>query len=160
MGEGEKVSVLANEQDVHLLREIAKWRRANGIEFFQWRATGRNFGAFTEWKQFRSTPDGQVQFNVSYEPGSESRYPEFYVTSDYKRQSVQALPVRTVTEAVDVLVALGYLPPRFSSAYRAGWEASSLWNNLDPNDPVKVLRHNALFHDPNNISFPAVEPAW
>lgn len=29
--------------------------------------------------------------------------------------------VESVTQAVDVLVALGYLPVRFSSAYAAGW---------------------------------------
>lgn len=125
MDEVEKVSMLASEQDVHLLREIAKWRRGHDVTFFQWRPTGRNFGAFTEWKQFRNTADGRVQFNVSYEPGGEWRYPRLSVTSNYKRESVQELPVRTVTEAVDVLVALGFLPSRFSSAYRLGWDKAN-----------------------------------
>jgi hypothetical protein len=31
------------------------------------------------------------------------------------------LPVRTFTEGVDVLVAVGFLPARFSSAYAQGW---------------------------------------
>lgn len=31
--------------------------------------------------------------------------------------------VLSIAEAVDVLVALGILPPRFSTAYRAGWGA-------------------------------------
>jgi len=34
------------------------------------------------------------------------------------------MEVRTVTEAVDLAVVFGYLPARFSSAYRAGWDAA------------------------------------
>jgi hypothetical protein len=147
-----RVSVLANEQDVHLLREIAQWRRAQGVSFFQWRRTGRNFGAFTEWNR----REGKRRINVAYEPGSESRYPRLSVTSDYKRESVQELPVRTVTEAVDVLVALGFLPARFSSAYRSGWDAATVWEKSEGDDAV----FKRLFHDPENISFPAMEPTW
>jgi hypothetical protein len=116
-----RVSVLANEQDVHLLREIARWRRNGGQwTYFQWRP-GRNFGAFTEWSRFES--DRNVK--VSYDPGSESRFPGLTVTIDYRCEPVKELPVRTVTEAVDVLVALGFLPARFSSAYRVGWDKAN-----------------------------------
>lgn len=141
-----RVSVLADEQDVHLLREIARWRRAQGVSFFQWRRTGRNFGAFTEWDKH----EGKRRINVSYEPGGESRYPCLFVTSDYKRESVQELPVTTVTEAVDVLVALGFLPARFSSAYQSGWDARSAWDGT----PIR------LTGDDGQLLVPAVEPTW
>lgn len=34
-----------------------------------------------------------------------------------------AMPVADIRQAVDLLAALGVIPARFSSAYRAGWDA-------------------------------------
>jgi hypothetical protein len=52
-----RVSVLANEQDVHLLREIARWRRNHDVNYFQWRP-GVGFGVFTEWYRYAQTASG------------------------------------------------------------------------------------------------------
>jgi hypothetical protein len=80
---------------------------------------------FSEWKRY----DGRdAQTNVSYEPdrsGEEEKRPRLLVARNYYRDELQVLPVTTITEAINVLVALGYLPPRFSSAYRSGWNASN-----------------------------------
>lgn len=138
-------------EEIALVREVVKWRRNHGVLFFKWRR-GVAFGVLAEWKK---TVDGrQRNVSVEFDP------PRIVATEDYYHGAFRALPVGTVTEAVDVLVALGYLPPRFSTAYRKGWDASMLWHNVDPNDAVQVLRHNALFHDPLNVSFPAVDAAW
>lgn len=110
-------------QEIALLKEVARWRRANGVRFFQWRP-GVGFGVFSEWKRY----DGRdAQTNVSYEPdrsGEEEKRPRLLVARNYYRDELQVLPVATITEAIDVLVALGFLSPRFSSSYRAGWNAS------------------------------------
>jgi hypothetical protein len=110
--------------EIGLLREISKWRRANGVTFFQWRE-GRGFGAMTEWKRWPSGWHGP-QMNVTYEPNryEGEAFPRIVATRDYKGAGFSELPVSSVTQAVDVLVALGYLPVRFSSAYRAGWDAA------------------------------------
>ena len=62
--------------------------------------------------------------------------------------------ITTLTQAVDVLVAYGYLPPRFSSAYGAGWDAAQAWFTGDPDAPADRALHRSLFGDPLNISFP------
>lgn len=146
-----RVSVLANEQDVHLLREIARWRRNHGVNYFQWRP-GVGFGVFTEWYRY---VDGKRR-TVSFEPGSMSSRPRLVATVDYHGRELQRLPVTTVTEAVDVLVALGLLPARFSSAYRSGWDAATVWEKCEGDEAV----FKRLFHDPENISFPATEAAF
>jgi hypothetical protein len=116
-----RVSVLTNEQDVHLLREIAKWRRNHDVNYFQWRP-GVGFGVFTEWYRYVD----RKRRTVSFEPKSMSSVPRLLATVDYYgSQELQKLPVTTVTEAVDVLVALGFLPARFSSAYRVGWDKAN-----------------------------------
>jgi hypothetical protein len=140
-----RVSVLINEQDVHLLREIAKWRRAQGVNYFQWRP-GVGFGVFTEWYRYM---DGKRR-TVSFEPGSMSSAARLLATVDYHGRELQRLPVTTVTEAVDVLVALGFLPARFSSAYQSGWAARSAWDGT----PVR------LTGDDGQPLVPAVEVAW
>lgn len=103
-------------EEIALVREVVRWRRAHGVSFFLWRP-GVGFGHLAEWKVFAA--DGK-QTNVSYEPRAQT----VAATRDYRYGSFTRLPAATVTEAVDMLVVLGYLPPRFSSAYRAGWDAS------------------------------------
>jgi hypothetical protein len=64
---------------------------------------------------------------VSFEPESDiGGAARLLATVDYYgSKELQRLPVTTVTEAVDVLVALGFLPARFSSAYRSGWDKAN-----------------------------------
>lgn len=123
MGE-ERVSLLANAQDVHLLREIAKWRRAAGIDY--WRSHG-NIGRFTQWSE--AGRDGR-QVSIDFVLGEDDEGNDRYradMTIGRKRQ-IGGMRVEdgwTLTVAVDVLVAVGYLPPRFSSAYRLGWDKAN-----------------------------------
>lgn len=140
--------VRMTEQDIALVREIVRWRRNHGVQFYRWPM--KSFGRFSEWHVYR----GKKRVNVAFDSAGIS------ADRDYYGDGRVDIPSGTVTETVDCLVAFGFLPPRFSSAYRRGWDASALWNSLDPNNPVQVLRHNALFHDPENVSFPAVEVAW
>lgn len=120
MGEGDEVRVnmLANAQDVHLLREIAKWRRANGVDY--WRARGI-LGRFVQWNE---SGRGGRQVSIDFEHGDEGWHAT--MTAGHKGE-IGGLKVGddwTLKQAIDVLVAVGYLPQRFSSAYAAGWLAS------------------------------------
>lgn len=119
MGEDEKVSVLACEQDVHLLREIAKWRRAAGIDL--WRSHG-NLGRFTNWSEIGS--DGH-QVSIDFERSDEGWRATMTIGRRRELGGMKIDDTWTLTEAVDVLVAVGYLPARFSSAYRLGWDKAN-----------------------------------
>lgn len=153
--------------EIALLREIARWRRNHKVSYFQWRP-GKGFGVMTEWKLWVDEPKlyegkshlGKRQINVTYEPdrsGTGEPQPRVVVTKDYYgSENFRELPTSTVTETIDCLAALGYLPARFSSAYRAGWESAMVWEKCDAHD----LIFRQKFGDPENISFPAVEPAW
>lgn len=151
-------------EEIALLREVSRWRRGHGVNFFQWRP-GKGFGVMTEWKCWVDDETawtgrglrGRRQINVTYEPdrsGAHEPGPRVVVTKNYYGgENFLALPTITVTETVDCLVALGYLPPRFSLAYRAGWHAAQVWN--DPDQIPGEFRR--LFHDPENTSFPVGE---
>lgn len=104
-------------QDIALLREIVKWRRENGYELVN------RHGA-----RYYRTPGGQT---LSWEPYDDISFPRHSISigigwGDHPtRLSIHRVmwhPVRTLQEAVDLAVAFGRLPARFSSAYRAGWE--------------------------------------
>ena len=141
--------------DIALLCEISRWRRNHGVSYFQWRP-GVGFGPFSEWKRYG---DNGLQINVSYEPDrtdSDDPRPHVAVTKNYYGGEFAHLPYGTVTQIVDMLVALGYLPPRFSSAYRAGWHAAEVWHHRWlPNDPCRQdAEHARLFLDVENINFP------
>lgn len=90
--------------EIALMREIVRWRKAHGWLYQFWGA---------RWVESRS---GRA---VTYESGDG----EVGVTPNYHIRNYRWYPVESVTQAVDVLVAFGYLPARFSSAYRAGWDA-------------------------------------
>lgn len=95
--------------EIALMREIVKWRRSNGIDFVRRIAV---YGS-PYWKDYRTGREVWVL------PGGE---PPLSVVAGGEEWS-QTMPACTFTQAVDMLVALGYLPPRFSAAYRAGWDA-------------------------------------
>jgi hypothetical protein len=125
--------------EITLMREIALWRRSHGVDFYRERRIGR----WVEWTDIANDR------NVVCENTGESGFS--HGTRYYIHDRVD---VQSVTQAVDVLVALGYLPARFSSAYRAGWHASQVW--YDPGVMERSDEFDRLFHDPLNVSFPAV----
>jgi uncharacterized protein (DUF2236 family) len=139
-------------QDIALVREIVRWRRNQGVEFYRWPKT---IGRFSEWKR---RLDGK-RINVTIDEGGMN------ATLDYFSLGIVNgidIPLGTVSQTVDCLVAFGFLPPRFSSAYRAGWEAAVVWKTAYQNDGPDPHgeQFRALFHDPENVSFPAVEVSW
>lgn len=140
----EDEAVRMTEQDIALVREIVQWRRNHGVQFYRWPV--KSFGRFSEWHLYR---DGK-RINVAFDSAGIS------ADRDYYGRGRVEIPSGTVTETVDCLVAFGFLPPRFSSAYRAGWEAAMIWERAEPDDAA----FKRLFHDPENVSFPAGEVAW
>ena len=122
--------------DIALMREIVQWRKNHEIDFVRRRVYGSPY-----WVDYRT--GREVWFE----------YQNVYPLAIRKEKGgwSDSIPARTLTEAVDVLVALGFLPPRFSSAYRAGWHAARIWYHPVGNEREFVR----LFHDPENISFPA-----
>jgi hypothetical protein len=90
-----------------LLLALFRWARAEG---------GLEYGRSSWWGN-RTGPRAQW-WNVDYDVGDE------YLTVWYGTMP-KAKPyyVASVTQAVDLVVALGIAPPRFSTAYRAGWDA-------------------------------------
>jgi hypothetical protein len=125
-------------REIALMRAIVKWRKANGVE--------------VPGPQSYRNHDGRLVTRTAYfGPAEIGVAPRYGVTIEWHR-------VHSFTNAVDLLVALGYLPARFSSAYAAGWHAAQVWEQ----HPATARRGWAeefrrLFHDPYNISFPAVE---
>jgi hypothetical protein len=131
--------------EIALLREIARWRRNHGGKLI-YNATQRG-------------PVGIEKENteaIAWLSSGVDRYGRGEVgwTESNDLMPWRWYRVRTVTQAVDVLAAIGFLPVRFSSAYRAGWHAAEVWYDADechiPSDEFK-----RLFHDPLNVSFPA-----
>jgi len=159
MSDEDEVRHLSAEE-IGLLKEVARWRRNHDVTFYLTRR-GQGLGGahgFLQWDRFSDAIDGwsgRVRSTVTIEresPGDIGEARNYrYGTFSYHR-------VTSVREGVDLLVAYGYLPPRFSSAYRAGWEASLLWH--DPEVEPRSEAFAKAFHDPKNISFPAVEPTW
>lgn len=88
-----------------LLLALLRWARAEGMV-----STGAS----------RWTRPGQIEqrWGVSCDPGFSP-----VLTIWRGRDTARDYWVRSVAEAVDLLVALGIAPARFSTAYRAGWDA-------------------------------------
>lgn len=88
-----------------LLREVFRWAIREGIQQ----------GTHARW-----TRRGPVEqrWGVSLD------FDRLYLTVWRGRCTGRDYLVTSIAEAVDVLVALGVLPPPFSTAYRAGWEAA------------------------------------
>jgi hypothetical protein len=139
-----------NIAEIALMREIVKWRRNHGGKLIY------NLAAR------RGGPVGIEKASSEAITWLPSRVDTYRMTEIGWCEFNDLMPwiwykVRTVTQAVDVLVAIGFLPSRFSSSYRAGWNASALWHGeIREDDEAEFKR---LFHDPSNISFPAVPEA-
>lgn len=101
--------------DVALMRQLIAWRKVNDIEFVK----RRIFGAPYWVDSFGTT--GPKRRQVAYDRKLETPMGVF----DYDAGFTWLAPA-SLTQAVDLLVAFGYLPARFSSAYRAGWDAGQL----------------------------------
>lgn len=95
--------------EVALLRELVRWRRNHGVDYDFAGATLR-------------LADGRTIAWNTYSALHWPRAGEVGVR-DCRLRPLTWHEVESVTQAVDVLVALGYLPARLSSAYRAGWDA-------------------------------------
>jgi hypothetical protein len=107
--------------EIALMRAIVRWRRMPApmyprAEFYRRR-----------WSTL--SPDWT---DVTFDVASVDDEADGYATLYYSRGryvSYEKTEVRTVTQAVDLLVAFGYLPPKFSSAYRAGFKAGRDFQN-------------------------------
>lgn len=120
-------------REIALMRDIVTWRKAN-----RWRHLP-HYG-------YTGDPGSPAVSWYLQTPGAT----EIGVTSQLDVEPYEWHHVRSVTEAVDLLVALSYLPARFSSAYRAGWDKALWFMQADEHDPAT--------YDERNL--PAVEPAW
>lgn len=93
-----------------LLLALFRWARADGVEF----------GTAYRW-----TRRGPVEqrWGVSY-LGDDSPF----LTIWRGRANARDYWVADLAEAVDLLAALGIVPARFTTAYRAGWDAAQLYS--------------------------------
>jgi hypothetical protein len=100
--------------DIALMRQLIAWRKEVGVEIRPER------GAWVDMtKPFR----GGQRWITRDMAASDSGEPEVGFGSDYATSPATWIRVSSLTEAVDILVAKGYVPARFSSAYLAGWDA-------------------------------------
>lgn len=130
--------------ELAVLRELARWRRNHGHEY----VVGHGLTP-----TYRLADGGAICW---LGPRSHATCMKIGVTRDYGKVLLVWHRVESVSQALDLLAMLGYLPLRFSSVYRAGWEAAATWFVGDSDSE----RFKAMFHDPDNISFPAGEVAW
>lgn len=130
--------------EMAVLRELARWRRSKGHDY----VVGHGLTP-----TYRLADGGAICW---LGPKSQATCMKIGVTKDYGRIMLVWHRVESVAQALDMLVVLGYLPARFSTAYRAGWEAATVWRLDNSNGPT----FKRLFHDPENISFPAWEAPW
>ena len=94
--------------DIALMRQIIAWRKANGVDFVKREVYGAPY-----WARFGGA---QVVFAQREEE-------MLGVSPGRKHLTFTWFAVSSFSQAVDVLVAFGYLPARFSTAYRDGWSA-------------------------------------
>ena len=104
--------------EIALMRAIVEWRRATGVTFYK---ASRLLGGFALWAD---RARGGREVAVDFYRGDSSPYAEMTAGKRGELGGLEVDDDYTVSQAVDVLVSLGYLPARFSSAYRAGWNAA------------------------------------
>lgn len=109
--------------EIALMREIVWWRRlVTGerpyVEYYQRR-----------WHSGWRDESREIAFELPKVDDPEDAYAiVYYCTGQYA--SYTKFEARTLTEAVDVLCAFGYLPARFSTAYRMGYNACMLAHRI------------------------------
>jgi hypothetical protein len=131
--------------EIALMREIVRWRRNRWVD--QWKAS-RAFGRFVQW-----TARGKngKQVTVEFKAADDGAYAVMTIGTREDLGGIEIDNAYSFAQAIDALVAFGYLPSRFSSAYRAGWHAAQVWQIGEYGTSDEFKR---LFHDPENISFP------
>jgi hypothetical protein len=95
--------------EIALMRQIIAWCKENGIRF-------RKMPVFGTRRWFDATQPLTVRRSVWVDLETES------ISMQAGRVDAPWHEAESVTQGVDVLVAYGYLPARFSSTYRAGYE--------------------------------------
>jgi hypothetical protein len=103
--------------EIGLLKEIVRWRRSHDGEY-----------VYT-WSRYRLIDGKSIAW---LRVDSHATCMKIGVSADFYREPFTWHRVRTIGEAVDLLVALGYLPMRFSSAYRAGYDIGRQHSNVGP----------------------------
>ena len=124
--------------EIALMREIVRWRKNHDIDFVRRAVYGAPY-----WKDYRTGREVWFQRNQEH-PMS--------LVADRAAWPATA-PADSLAQAVDLLVAYGYLPQRFSSAYRAGWDA--LLANQRETFPLRADDERAIRR---NARRPAVKP--
>lgn len=103
-----------NRAERRLLLELFRWARAEG---------GLEYGGLYTWA--RRGLEGPGRWGITFyandwEPGEPVSLEIWR-----NRQTAKAYWVASIAEAVDLVVALGIAPARFSTTYRAGWDAAN-----------------------------------
>lgn len=109
---GERVPM--THREIGLMKAIIRWHRSQGGTFFLNRK-GYGFGGaygFGEWRSRRlAGPAAAFERELSYEVTE---------TPSYSGTNSRRHEVESVTQAIDLLCALGRLPLKFSSGYCNG----------------------------------------
>ncbi len=131
--------------EIGLMREITLWRRRTDLGYYKrsWKEHGRFIP--TEWDDTKRRYASGAEVVVEFQQGDDGIRAQVGYHRGDQRSFEHWIPVASVTEAVDILVALGFLPPRFSSAYRAGWRrcarlARAAAHVADPDDATDWQR--------------------
>lgn len=114
--------------DVALMRAIVMWRREGShigtprAEF----STNRGWGGLLSWREgYPVEPKNRrvVAVEIAFH-GDEAHPRQLRLCVSRPKMIADTITIepRSLTEGVDLLVAFGFLPARFSSAYRAGWD--------------------------------------
>jgi len=137
-------------EEIALYRDVLRWCRANNV-FFQ-QHNGRWMEP-TEYETMRGPVVGRSveiwNHHGTWELGIDDH-------GGSRTPDVTWHKAVSLTKSIDLLVHLEMLPPRFHSAYRAGWHACKVWEQHPGTAPRGWEdEFKRLFHDPANISFPA-----
>lgn len=116
MVDDDKVTMTA--QDIAVMRQIIAWRKANEIEFVKRRVYGAPYWVDTLGRT------GPRRRSVTVEIDHYDFGPNPLGLAPSGRDLFTWIPASSFGQAVDVLVAYGYLPMQFSSVYREGWDAA------------------------------------
>ncbi|GLZ62836.1 hypothetical protein [Micromonospora sp. NBRC 107095] len=117
-------TVTTSTEDRRLLAEVHRWARIQG-----WRAGG--------WRGYQNA-QFEDKATVTVRP-NEAGFQVWRKDADalfFTGQPTE-YPTATVREAIDILVAIGILPPAFSSAYRLGRSDGAFIANVETNPDRK-----------------------